>query len=316
VTRQRVRAILQVNVFLTTWALLQLAFALPLLFAQLRQLLEDSFSSAVSPNGSTGIHLNGAGLDLVAAATVSGSLPGFGLAAGSLLAAVLAVLAMRRWAAGPSLGDLGLRLGAGWLGDLTFGLALGPMLFLVILLLELAVGWVRVEPGSIGPAGFGLALLTFVCVGAAEEVLIRGYTLQVLERAWGTGGAVGASAAIFALLHIANPDAGLTAVVGLAAAGLLFAYAYLTTRALWLPIGLHVSWNLSEGPIFGFPVSGLAGAGLLRTRVDGPELVTGGSFGPEAGLAGLLVVGLSFLAIGAWHRRCARRSAVAGMLEP
>ena len=313
--RQRVRAVLQVNVFLTLWALLQLAFALPLLFVQLRQLVEGFFSWAVAPDGSTRVHLNTAGLDAIAAAMVSGSLLGVGLAAGSLLAVVLAVLVMRRWAAGPSLGDLGLRLRVGWLADLAFGLALGPMLFLVVLLLELAAGWGTVEPGSIGPAGFGLALLTFVCVGAAEELLIRGYTLQVLEQAWGTRGAVGASSVIFALLHLSNPDAGLAAVVGLVAAGLLFAYAYLTTRSLWLPIGLHISWNLSEGPIFGFPVSGLAGAGLIRTRVDGPELVTGGSFGPEAGLVGLLVVGLSFLAIGAWHRRRARRSTMAGMLE-
>jgi membrane protease YdiL (CAAX protease family) len=189
------------------------------------------------------------------------------------------------------------------------------MLFLVVLLLELAAGWGTVEPGSIGPTGFGLALLTFVCVGAAEELLIRGYTLQVLEQAWGTRVAVGASSVIFALLHLSNPAAGLAAVVGLVAAGLLFAYAYLTTRSLWLPIGLHVSWNLSEGPIFGFPVSGLAGAGVIRTRVEGPELVTGGSFGPEAGLVGLIVVGLSFLAIGAWQRRRARRAAMAAMLE-
>jgi hypothetical protein len=146
-------------------------------------------------------------------------------------------------------------------------------------------------------------------------LLIRGYTLQVLEQAWGIRTTVGASSAIFAGLHLGNPVAGWTASIGLVAAGLLFAYAYLATRALWLPIGLHLSWNLSEGPMLGFPVSGLAGAGLLETRVSGPELATGGNFGPEAGLVGLLGVGLGFLVIGLWTRRRARRVAVAGMLE-
>ena len=114
------------------------------------------------------------------------------------------------------------------------------------------------------------------------------------------------SSAIFSLLHLFNPGASIPALIGLFAAGLLFAYAYLATRQLWLPIGLHLSWNLSEGPIFGFPVSGLPGQGLLEVDVSGPALITGGAFGPEAGLVGLLGVGIAATMIAVWQRATQR----------
>ena len=68
------------------------------------------------------------------------------------------------------------------------------------------------------------------------------------------------------------------------------AYGYLSTKQLWLPIGLHIGWNFFEGVGFGFPVSGLDIYHLTRITVSGPELWTGGAFGPEAGL--ILLPGL------------------------
>src|SRR5690606_10462502 len=111
--------------------------------------------------------------------------------------------------------------------------------------------------------------------------------------------------AIFALLHGFNPGFGLTALLGLFLAGLLFAQAYIVTRQLWLPIALHLSWNFAEGPLFGFPVSGLPGEGLLTVQLAGPEVVTGGAFGPEAGL--VVIVGIAIAAgvlymRGRWRR--------------
>jgi membrane protease YdiL (CAAX protease family) len=218
---------------------------------------------------------------------------------------------MRSLAGGPRLRDLGLWTRPGWLGQLALGLLIGPLVFLVILAVELLAGWARVAPGNVSASMFGAAAITFACVAISEEVLARGFLLQVLERRYGTAAAAIGSSVLFSLLHLFNPGAGVPALIGLFAAGLLFAYAYLATRQLWLPIGLHLSWNLSEGPIFGFPVSGLPGQGLLELDVSGPALITGGTFGPEAGLVGLLGIGIAATMIAVRQRATPRVDAAA-----
>lgn len=73
--------------------------------------------------------------------------------------------------------------------------------------------------------------------------------------------------------------------VSLGDAAPFLAIAYTATRSLWLPIGLHFAWNFTESGVFGTAVSGADGEhGLLRTVLSGPEVLTGGTFGPEASL--------------------------------
>ena len=100
----------------------------------------------------------------------------------------------------------------------------------------------------------------------------------------------------FGIAHLGNPntDAKVFVAVGIFLAGVFLAYGYLSTKQLWLPIGLHIGWNFFEGVGFGFPVSGLDIYHLTRITVSGPELWTGGAFGPEAGL--VLLPGIA-----AWH---------------
>jgi membrane protease YdiL (CAAX protease family) len=213
------------------------------------------------------------------------------VAAGTALGTVLAVWLMRRFFDGPSLLDLGLRTGPGWLGQTVLGLALGPAMFLSVLLVLLAAGWATVAPGRVTAAGLMSALATYALVAFSEEVLARGWIFQTLERGRGTRVAVIGSSVVFAALHGFNPDFTVAALLGLVLAGLLLAQAYLVTRRLWLPLALHFSWNVGEGPLFGFPVSGLPADGLLSVTPTGPELVTGGAFGPEAGV--VIVVGIA-----------------------
>lgn len=146
-------------------------------------------------------------------------------------------------------------------------------------------GW-----GSFGGALTTLGLMC--CVAVTEELIFRGVVFRFLEEKAGTWGALVASGIIFGLVHLVNPEATLWGAFAIAIeGGLLLAAAYAATRSLWLPIGLHLGWNMAVGGIFGTTVSGsAAGLGsLLEATVTGPEAITGGSFGPEAGVVAILV---------------------------
>lgn len=284
-------AVRQVVLFLTVWSMLVSVFGLAVALPTFGAALRDSGAITVEPNGSSSIRL---GPDELNALLGAASPATFAVSVATLVATVLSVWIMRRWFDGPALLDLGLRRRPGWVADTLIGLALGPVMFLAILLVLLLFGWAGAAAGNIGPSSLLVALATFTLVAISEEIFARGWVFQVLERGRGTRAAVLGSAGIFAVLHGFNPGFGWAALVGLFLAGLLFAQAYLVTRQLWLPIALHLSWNFSQGPIFGFPVSGLPGEGLLTVRTSGPAVVTGGSFGPEAGL--VLLVGIALAA--------------------
>ena len=92
------------------------------------------------------------------------------------------------------------------------------------------------------------------------------------------------SSLIFGILHVTNPHATWISTIGITLAGLFLGFGYIRTHQLWLPIGLHIGWNFSEGVVFGFPVSGWTGFQITNSTFTGPQLWTGGPFGPEAGL--------------------------------
>jgi membrane protease YdiL (CAAX protease family) len=278
--------------FFALWLALQLLLGFPLLLAV--GLLAGTAPLALS--------------DMAAAGTAITSVTGVAFALAAVLATLLPAVALRPWGA-PSFAALGLRRDGTWDREIVLGVALGPLLFALVLALTLAAGWASVRPGSLGPEGLLLGALTFTGVAVYEEVLARGVLLQLLSRAWNPAVGVLGSSVIFAVLHGANPDASPLAVVGLLAAGLLLAWGYLATGRLWLPIALHWSWNFAQGPLFGFPVSGLHSEALLAVSVVGPEWITGGGFGPEAGLIGLLAEGIGAGTILAWRRAGGSRAA-------
>jgi hypothetical protein len=299
--RRRRGAIAQVILFTCVWSVLASLFGLLVMVPAIALALQarglpwpglgHRLSEQVDPGTMSSLMSASSGATLAVAAATA-------------VATVLAVWIMRRFYGGPALLDLGLRRRPGWLADAVVGLVLGPTMFLSILLLLVAAGWVAVAPGTFDAGALAMAFVTFTFVAFSEEVMARGWVLQILERGRGTRAAVIGSAAVFALLHAFNPGFGLTALVGLFLAGLLFAQAYVVTRQLWLPLALHLSWNFSEGPLFGFPVSGLPGEGLLTVTPTGPDPVTGGAFGPEAGLVvvlGIALASAAIYALGRWR---------------
>ena len=215
------------------------------------------------------------------------------------LAATLTIFLARRWVDRRSFVSLGLHWDRYAWRDILAGIGISGLMIGLVFLIELAAGWLRFEafawqlqPASAVLRGLLLMLATFILVGWTEELISRGYLLQNLEEAFNLLWAVVISSLVFGLAHVANPNFSVAATVGLFLAGLFLAYGYVSTRALWLPIGLHIGWNFFEGTVFGFPVSGAESFKLIYQSVSGPVLFTGGSFGPEAGL--VLLPGLLF----------------------
>ncbi len=135
-------------------------------------------------------------------------------------------------------------------------------------------------------AGLSLALLA----AAAEELLFRGFIFRWLELGLGTWIAVVLSAIIFGLAHAANRGATPMSTVAIALeAGVLLSAAYVYSRSLWLPIGIHIGWNFTEGTIFGVDVSGHHATGMVSGLLHGPEWLTGGAFGVEASLPAVTI---------------------------
>jgi membrane protease YdiL (CAAX protease family) len=239
----------------------------------------------------------------------------------SLVAILLATWIARRWLDKRTFRSLGLHLTRRTAADLAAGFAIPGLLFLLIYAFECSMGWIRFGSWAwetatpVGVAGSLIAMLgVFILVGIQEEILSRGYHLQNLAEALGIPWAMLISSTIFALLHLQNPNVSVASLLGLIAAGYLLAYAWLRTGDLWLAIGLHIGWNFFEGTVFGFPVSGMGGFSLIRHAVQGPELITGGEFGPEAGLIVLPAILLGALLIRLYTRR--RSTAGAGACGP
>jgi hypothetical protein len=127
----------------------------------------------------------------------------------------------------------------------------------------------------------------------SEELVFRGILFRWLEEWGGSWVALLLTSALFGAAHLMNPHASPIAAVGIALeAGVMLGAAYMLTRSLWLPMGLHAAWNFSQGEIYDIPVSGTEVHGLIDARLSGPPLLTGNGFGLEASLIAIVVATL------------------------
>jgi membrane protease YdiL (CAAX protease family) len=146
-----------------------------------------------------------------------------------------------------------------------------------------------------------LVLFVLLTGAMAEELMFRGYPFQRLVEWIGPAGSILVLSALFGAAHLSNPHISDSRAVQVFAfcntllIGVLLALAYLRTRALWLPWGLHFAWNTTLGLIFGLPVSGLTTfAVLVKARVRGPDWLLGGGYGLEGGALATLMILLGF----------------------
>jgi uncharacterized protein len=210
----------------------------------------------------------------------------------NFLVITVAVYVARVWLDKRSFESLGLKLDHQTLPDIFSGIVITFVQMGFIYVVMLTLGWLTFEgfawefdPVNVVITGVLTFFVIFILVGWNEELLSRGYHLQTIASGLNLFWGVIISSAVFGLLHLGNPNATWISAAGIFFAGVYLAYAYIRTKQLWLSIGLHIGWNFFEGVVFGFPVSGLEDIyKLIRIQVHGPELWTGGAFGPEAGL--------------------------------
>jgi uncharacterized protein len=174
-------------------------------------------------------------------------------------------------------------------------LAKGALLGAALFTLTIGVLWLLGYFSVIGTNDWTAAmpwLAGAIVSGVTEELLFRGILFRIAEEGLGTWLALLISALLFGLLHLGNPNATLPAALAIALeAGVMLAAAFMLTRRLWLPIGIHFAWNFAQGGIFGVAVSGYQSSGLLKSVLQGPALLSGGDFGAEASIIAVIVCG-------------------------
>ncbi|HZG86487.1 CPBP family intramembrane glutamic endopeptidase [Paenibacillus sp.] len=196
-----------------------------------------------------------------------------------------------------------------WFPKLVAGLVWGAALITLCYLIVLSLGGIRVAgTGEGGALALLLALdvIVFAAVAIGEETFSRGYVYGVVKRQGGIAAAVAVSSLLFALLHANNAAVFETPfpMLNLTLAGVMLALFREWSGGLWLPIGVHLTWNYFQGDVLGMAVSGVRTPSLLEVDILDPFLA-GGDFGLE----GSFVTTLVMLAVSAWlWLRIRRRS--------
>jgi membrane protease YdiL (CAAX protease family) len=192
-----------------------------------------------------------------------------------------------------------------WLKEFCLGGLTGAALMLVPALIMWFLGWVHWQWNPIGFSTLMSIVLLFVGVAAAEELLFRGFIFQRLIAGLGQWPAQLILAGYFLLTHLNNPgmtgDVKILASINIFIASLMFGVAFIRTKSLAMPLGLHFMANLTQGGVLGFGVSGTDQSGLLKPVFNEvPEWLTGGQFGLEASVLGLVCVVITFILIQRW----------------
>ncbi|MGP2435947.1 CPBP family intramembrane glutamic endopeptidase [Streptomyces sp. JW3] len=181
------------------------------------------------------------------------------------------------------------------------GVLIGAAMFSAVIANLFVADYYEVD-GLASPSG-AAGLLGFMAAAAVtEELLYRGVLFRYVEKLTGTWIALLLTALVFGGMHLLNPDASLWGAVAIAVeAGGMLGAAYVATRRLWVPIGVHFGWNFAASGLFSTEVSGNdTQQGLLDSTTHGPVALTGGDFGPEGSVYSVLfgvIVTIVFLSL-------------------
>jgi len=176
------------------------------------------------------------------------------------------------------------------------GLALGTLGAFVLFSLIVGIAALLGAYFIVGWGGMSNWLMLLftagISAGFVEEFIFRGILFRWVEEFGGSWAALFVTSGLFGLAHIGNDNATWFSSFTIAVeAGVMLGGAYMLTRSLWVPIGLHFGWNVTQGLVWDVPVSGNDVDGLVDARLVGDPLISGGAFGLEASVIALVLAG-------------------------
>lgn len=185
-----------------------------------------------------------------------------------------------------------------WFKQYILGFLIGLIMMALVVLLLAVLGCVQFESNPNQPLGISaifpilIVLIGWIIQGGTEEVLARGWLMNVLGARYNITFGLIISSVFFGMLHLGNPNVNYVAVLNIALVGLFFGLYVIKTNDLWGVCGMHSAWNFAQGNLFGFEVSGLnvEVGSLIDLNLVGNNLLSGGAFGPEAGLGATFIL--------------------------
>ncbi len=242
--------------------------------------------------------------------------PGFGrdlLLIGIAATVVTLLLPLaRKWIDKRSLAALGLKWDRFAIKDLIFGWTLSGLMAASFFAILVSSGRLEVTGFAWTTSAVLLPLLGYfllhVLVGWWEELFFRGYLFDNMVAGMGLLVAIIISCILYGLIHAINPNATLLSTLIIVGFGYLRLYGLLSTKQLWLSMGMHMGWNFFQGPIFGFAASGHATFKLIEHTTTGSDSISGGEFGPEGSLLMIPILVITLGVMYLWSKRRSKDS--------
>ncbi|MEA4825996.1 MAG: type II CAAX endopeptidase family protein [Clostridium sp.] len=218
-----------------------------------------------------------------------------------LIALILTIFILLRFIENKRFKDIGFNSIREHAKELKWGLILGAVSMVAIFIILLCTGNITLKNSITSPnfttnALWGIVL--FIIVAINEEIMCRGYIQTTLSQIGSEWVAAIATSGIFAILHLGNPNVKSTGLINIFLVGMLLSYMYIKTKSIWMPIGYHFTWNYFQGNVFGFPVSGTTQSkGIYNIIKVKENILTGGKFGPEAGILATIVIVVGIIVV-------------------
>ncbi|SCI14625.1 CAAX amino terminal protease self-immunity [uncultured Clostridium sp.] len=188
-----------------------------------------------------------------------------------------------------------------WIKKYSLGFIIGILMMCAVVLILFIFGFVSLENNPTQPIGISalsgvlIILIGWIIQGATEEIVTRGWLMNILGARYNIGIGLFISSTLFGLLHLTNPNVSFIAVINIVLVGIFYGLYVIRTNDLWTVCGMHSAWNFAQGNLFGFEVSGInvEVSSLIDLNLVGNRFISGGIFGPEASLSATVVLLLS-----------------------